>query len=272
MAKTEVWAHRGASGWDKQYAAENTMPAFRKAVEMGADGIELDVQLTKDGEVVICHDERIDRTARGRGWLKDFTLKELKQIDFGKPHAEQGFAAIPTLREFLEFARPLDIKVDIELKTGFLYYDRLEEKTARLVQEFGMGERAIYSSFNHYSLQKLKCEFNNAQIGLLIGQNTLHIPEDVAVLKANAVHPPESMVTREYIENCHANGIKVHTWTVDSPERMRELVDLGVDAFITDCPDSGRKVVEEGKRWIRTTYEENWQRIQMRKLQHSSRI
>ena len=245
MPKTEVWAHRGASGWDRQYAPENTMPAFQKAVEMGADGIELDVQLTRDGEIVICHDERIDRTSRGQGWVKDFTLAELKKIDFGKPHVEYGFVEIPTLQEFLEFAKPTNLKVNIELKTGVLYYDGLEEKTFRMVEEFGMNGRAIYSSFNHYSLQKLKTLCPNAKIGLLIGADTVRLPEDAESLGACAVHPPEGIVTKEYVENCHAHGIKVHAWTVDNPVRMRQMVGMGVDAFITDCPVSGRSVVDE---------------------------
>ena len=245
MPKTEVWAHRGASGWDRQYAPENTMPAFRKAVEMGADGIELDVQLTKDGEIVICHDERIDRTSRGKGWLKDFTLSELKQIDFGKPHVEYGFVEIPTLKEFLEFAKPLDIKVNIELKTGVIYYDGLEEKTARMVKDFNIEERVIYSSFNHYSLKKLKHIFPDVQIGLLMGDNYVDVPKDVEFFGACAVHPPEFVMTKDYVEKCHSHHIKVHTWTVDNPDRMRQLVSIGVDAFITDCPDNGKRVVDK---------------------------
>ncbi len=245
MPRTEVWAHRGASGWDRQYAPENTMPAFKKAVEMGADGIELDVQLTRDGEIVICHDERIDRTSRGHGWLRDFTLAELKKIDFGKPHIEYGFVEIPTLREFLEFAKPLDIKVNIELKTGLIYYEGLEEKTSAMVRDFGMQERVIYSSFNHYSLKKLRDQDADAQIGLLLGENFVHVPDDTKKLKACAVHPPERIVTREYVEKCHAHGINVHTWTVDNSARMRQIIAMGVDAFITDCPDNGRRVVDE---------------------------
>ena len=242
--QTAIWAHRGASGWDRQYAPENTMPAFRKAAEMGADGIELDVQLTKDGELVICHDERIDRTSRGRGWLRDFTLAELKKIDFGKPHVEYGFVEISTLREFLEFAKPLEIKVNIELKTGVIYYEGLEEKTFEMVKDFGMQERVIYSSFNHYSLKILRNHDPDAQIGLLMGDDFVRVPEDAERLKACAVHPPEHIVTKEYVEKCHAHGIKVHTWTVDNPTRMRQVVAMGVDAFITDCPDNGRRAVD----------------------------
>ncbi len=244
--KTEVWAHRGASGWDRQYAPENTMPAFRKAVEMGADGIEFDVQLTKDGKIVICHDERIDRTSRCKGWLKDYTLAELKQIDFGKPHVEYGFVEIPTLEELLQFAKPLAIKLNIELKTGSIYYQGLEEKTVDMVKAFGMQDRVIYSSFNHYSLEKLKKYAPDSSVGLLIEGDTVRIPGDVQMLNACAVHPPVNIVNPKYVEICHYNNIKVHTWTVDNPKVMREMINLGVDAFITDCPDSGRKVVDGG--------------------------
>lgn len=86
MGETKVWAHRGASS----HAPENTLPAFRKAIEAGADGIELDVQLTKDGRIVICHDERIDRTSDGMGWIKDFTLEELRAFSFAKVCPEHG--------------------------------------------------------------------------------------------------------------------------------------------------------------------------------------
>lgn len=244
MPRTEVWAHRGASGWDRQYAPENTMPAFQKALEMGADGIELDVQLTRDGEIVICHDERIDRTSRRQGYIQEYTLAELKKIDFGKPHVEYGFVEIPTLREFLEFVKPTGIRVNVELKTGLLYYEGLEEKTFRLAEEFGLNDRIIYSSFNHYSLEKLKRCFPEARIGLLMGDDTIRLPDYPKIFGAEAIHPPEGMVTKDYIDRCHALGLKVNTWTVDNPGRMRELIKMGVDAFITDCPDNGRRAVD----------------------------
>jgi glycerophosphoryl diester phosphodiesterase len=122
LAKTKIYAHRGASGWDTKYAPENTMPAFEKAIKMGADGIELDVQLTKDSVIVICHDERIDRTSDGIGWLKDYTLKELREFSFSKTHPEYGDIKIPTLREFLEFFTLTGKGLNIELKTGLFYY------------------------------------------------------------------------------------------------------------------------------------------------------
>lgn len=245
MKHVQVWGHRGADGWDKQYAPENTLPSFQKAIDMGADGIEFDVQLTKDGEIVICHDEKIDRTSDGKGWLKDYTLKELKRFNFSKPHPEYGFVEIPTLKELLNLVKPTKLTLNIELKTSVIYYDGIEEKAAQLVKQYDMEERVIYSSFNHYSLQKLKMQYPEVQIGLLMGDNFVDIPSYPKRLGAMAVHPPVGALTKAYIDRCHEYGLKVHTWTVDNLDKMREVITMGVDAFITDCPDNGRKIMEQ---------------------------
>lgn len=244
MTKTKIYAHRGASGWDTKYAPENTMPAFEKAIEMEADGIELDVQLTKDGVIVICHDERIDRTSDGIGWLKDYTLKELREFSFSKTHPEYGDIKIPTLREFLEFMAPTGRGLNIELKTGVIYYDGLEEKTAAMVEEFGMNDRVIYSSFNHYSLKLLKHIVPKARMGLLMGQNFVDVPGYTTMMQAEAVHPNYQHIDKEYIDNCHANGLKVNTWTVDPLVELKRFCEYGVDIIITDCPDNGRKIAD----------------------------
>lgn len=242
MAKTKIFAHRGASGWDTKYAPENTMPAFEKAIEMGADGIELDVQLTKDGEIVICHDEKIDRTSNGTGWLKDYTLVELREFSFSKTHPEYGDIKIPTLREFMEFMAPTGKELNIELKTGIIFYDGLEERTAAMMREFGMEDMVIYSSFNHHSLKLLKLSVPDARIGLLMGENFVNVPEYPVMMKAEAVHPYYKHIDKDYIERCHANGIKVNTWTVDPLVELKRFCDYGVDIIITDCPDNGRKI------------------------------
>ena len=244
MEKTKVWAHRGASGWDTQYAPENTLEAFQKAIEMEADGVEMDVQLTKDGQIVICHDERIDRTSDGSGWIKDLTLKELRQYSFSKTHPEYGNVKIPTLEEFLELLRPAGLEINIELKTGVIYYDGLEERTAAIVADMGMQDRVIYSSFNHYSLQKLKAAVPEARMGLLMGENFVDVPGYTDLLQAGAVHPYFQTIDKDYIVKCHSHGIKVNTWTVDSRIEMKRLAESGVDAIITDCPDAARKIVD----------------------------
>ena len=117
--KPLIWAHRGASG----HAPENTLEAFQKAIDMKADGVELDIQLTKDGEIVVCHDETIDRTSNGIGSVKDYTLAELKKFNFNKTHPEYAHASIPTMKEVFELIKPSPLTINIELKTGQYDYD-----------------------------------------------------------------------------------------------------------------------------------------------------
>lgn len=245
VAKTKIWAHRGASGWDVQYAPENTIPAFERAIQMGADGIETDVQLTKDGVLVLAHDETIDRVSDGSGWIKDYTLKELRGFSFSKLHPEFGKVEIPTLEDLLCLTRDNDLELNLELKTGVLYYGGLEEKAAGLVHQMGMDERVIYSSFNHYSLEKLKHICPKVRIGLLFEDYMVSFPDYPKIFGASALHPPERMVNKDFVDKCHAQGMKVHTWTVDNRGRMKELIKINVDAIITDCPDNGRQSVDE---------------------------
>ena len=130
MNRTEVFAHRGASG----YAPENTLEAFQLAIKQGADGIELDVQLSKDGVPVVIHDETVDRVTGQTGFVKDFTLQELKDmVVLGERFTAYPDARIPTLREVLDAVRPSGIEVNIELKTGIIWYPEIEKKVAAIV-------------------------------------------------------------------------------------------------------------------------------------------
>ena len=138
MSKTKIFAHRGASG----YAPENTLEAFALAITQGADGIELDVQLTKDGIPVVIHDETIDRVTEKKGWVKDYTLKKLKELTVLKnKFPEYSAAKIPTLEEVLDAVKASGIQVNIELKTGIYWYPEIEQKVADLVKKAGMEEK-----------------------------------------------------------------------------------------------------------------------------------
>ena len=163
MKKTLVWAHRGASA----YAPENTLEAFQKAVELKADGIELDVQQTKDGKLVVIHDEMVDRVSRASGWVKDFTYEKLKKINVNQRFSQYGTQYIPTLEEVYELIRPTNVTINVELKTGVIFYPELEEQVLDLTEQMGMQERVIYSSFNHYSIRKIKRLKPDAMTGLL---------------------------------------------------------------------------------------------------------
>ena len=132
-------AHRGFHD-NRSECPENSLPAFESAIQMGY-GIELDVQLTKDGEMVVVHDEEIDRVSDGSGFVKDYTLAELKILNFNKTHPEYQNVKIPTLREVYEALKPTGMTINVELKTGIFWYKDLEKKVLELTKEMEMEDR-----------------------------------------------------------------------------------------------------------------------------------
>ena len=241
---TKIWAHRGASG----YAPENTLEAFRMAIEMGADGVELDVQFTKDRQLVVIHDETIDRVSNGHGRVADYTLEELKRFTFNKTHLEYENCRIPTLEEVLTLMKPTGVTVNIELKTGVNFYDGIEDSVLRLVDRLQMQEQVIYSSFNHYSIIKVKELCPDAHVGFLYCDGTPHMAEYAKKNHAEALHP--SIYNMQYIDlipDCKEMGIDLHVWTVNDRSDMERMVKLGADAIITNYPDVAYEIVK-GKK------------------------
>ena len=146
-----VIAHRGASG----YEPENTLAAFQKAIDLGADMVELDAHLSRDGELVVIHDERLERLTSGFGFVSDYTVSELKQFKILKQCENGDSERIPTLREVFELIGKR-VGVVVELKTGYFLYDGIEAKTARLLEEFDLLDDAIVIAFHHPTLQAIK--------------------------------------------------------------------------------------------------------------------
>ena len=241
--KTLIWAHRGAS----QYAPENTLISFEKAVEMGADGVELDVQLTSDGTVVVAHDESLERVSDGTGYIKDHTFAELRRLNFNRVHPEYERAQIPTLEEVYDLLKPTGLTVNVELKTGIFWYRGLEEKVLELTARKGMEERVIYSSFNHYTLVHLRREKPDIRTGLLYSDNWIDVaPYARDKAGVNALHPALYHLTDpSYVETAHRYGLATHVWTVNEEEHMRLCRDMGVEAIITNRPDVCRRVLCE---------------------------
>ena len=236
----KIWAHRGASA----YAPQNTLEAFRLAVEMGADGVELDVHLSADGEVVVCHNETIDATSDGSGEIRQMTLAQLKQYDFGARFP--GFAGkgvtLPTLREVYELIAPTGLWVDCELKTNVYEYPGIEQKCLDIARETDMASRVMYSSFHFPSLARLIALDPTVQTGLLYEEPI----EDTLGLalreRAWAVHPYYPRVYEYDRAAFAAAGVEINPWTVDDPEEMKRQMDMGVYALITDKPDVARRV------------------------------
>lgn len=237
--KTKIWAHRGASG----YAPENTLEAFELAIHQNADGIELDIQLTKDGELVVAHDEKIDRVTDGTGWIKNYTLKELKQFRFNRTHPEFTNACIPTLKEVYELMQPTKLTVNVELKTSICFYPGIEEKALKLAKDMQMEERIIYSSFNHYTLKTLKELDSSVRTGLLYEDGWINVPAYGNNIGVNALHPATYLLQYpDFLKDCKKYNLPLHVWTVNTKEHMEKLIKLGVDAIITDFPDIARKI------------------------------
>ena len=240
--KTQVWAHRGASA----YAPENTLEAFRLAAEMGADGVELDVQLSRDKELVVAHDETIDRVSSGTGYIKDYTLAQLKGFSFNRLFPAFKDARIPTLKEVYELLKPTGLTVNVELKTGIILYPDIEKKVLALTAFMGMEDRVIYSSFCHPSLVKIKELDGNSRTGLLYSDGWI----DAAsygrhTVGADALHPAlYHLQDLSLIPSARRQGLAVNVWTVNEEQHMEMLVQQGVDAIITNRPDLCRSVVD----------------------------
>lgn len=239
MQSTKIYAHRGASG----YAPENTMAAFSKAVEMGAEGIELDVHLSRDRSLIVMHDEYVNRTSNGNGLIKDMTLKELKRLDCGSWFGEK-FAGeqIPELEEVLELLKNWDGILNIEIKDGSDLYPGIERKIIDTVRLFCFEEKVIFSSFNHYSIRDIKSNASYLKAGLLYGEKLYEPWNYAGTVGAEALHPPYFLVDDNMMNCCKANNIAVNTWTVNDEAEMTRLVKLGADGIITNYPDIAVKM------------------------------
>lgn len=242
MKKTKVWAHRGASG----YAPENTLAAFNKAIEMQADGVELDIQLTKDGKIVVIHDETIDRVSNGSGWVKDLTLEELRKFEYNKTHPEYENITIPTLEEVYELLGPTGMTVNVELKTGVVFYEDIETKALELAKKMGMEDRVIYSSFNHYTVMKIKELDASAKTGFLYCDGWLDAPGYGAEHNVDALHPAlYNLQYKGFVDECKDKDLELNVWTVNEEKYMKMLCEYEVNSIITNFPDIARKVVDE---------------------------
>lgn len=234
--KMKIWAHRGASG----RAPENTLPAFKLAYELGADGIELDVQLTKDGVPVVIHDETVDRVSDKKGRVKDYTFVEIREIDVNKNFPAYGRVGIPTLEEVYDFIKTTDMTVNLELKNNIIFYEQLEEKVLELAAEKGIEDRVLYSSFNHYSMKRIKELRPDAKIAFLYGDGLIDIADYASKYGVHAVHPAmRNMRYPHIIQECHEKGILVNVWTVNEEADFEKMQSLGVDAVITNYVERG---------------------------------
>jgi glycerophosphoryl diester phosphodiesterase len=215
------------------------------AADMGADGVELDIQMTKDGEIVVCHDETIDRTSSGKGWLKDFTFEELRRLDFSSGNSAYEGVKIPTMEEVFDLLEPTGLLINIEIKTGIVFYEKIEEKILELTKRKHWEDRVIYSSFNHYTVRTIKELNPEAKTGLLYGDGPIDMPGYGHRLGADALHPAfYNLQYPDFMEDCRKYGLDVNVWTVNSAAELRACREYGVNAVITNYPAKARELYE----------------------------
>lgn len=236
------FAHRGASG---DYP-ENTLLSFKEGIKRGGNGIELDVHKTKDSELVVIHDEDVERTMQSKGLIKDLTLAEIRQLKCKKAlFANHEECRIPTLDEVLKLVKDQEIVINIELKTDVISYSGIEEDVIKLIQHYGIKNKTLISSFNPQSLKKCKEIDSTIKTGFLYYQPMDDVIQYAKVLQVDAIHPGLNGVTEDLIIEAHKNQLKVNVYTVNSPTHMRRLIDAGVDGIFTDYPKLLTEILEE---------------------------
>lgn len=227
--KPTICAHRGAS----VKAPENTVAAFKLAGQLGADMFELDVSLTKDGEMVIMHDATVDRTTDGTGKVSDLTLAQIKTLDAGSWKGAQFTGErVPTLED--TFVNREGQMINIEIKANVPNVEETADKVVALIQRYGLQKNVVVSSFSAAALERVYADDPTIPTGFLFGAT---IPKSFP-RGITAVHPYFSVVNEKFVGWARGNGWNINAWTINDPKEMRRLMSLGVDMIITDAPDT----------------------------------
>lgn len=226
----KVIAHRGYSS---KYL-ENTIPSFQAAYDYGVWGIELDVQLSRDGQVMIYHDEKLTRLAKRPGRVKDYSLAELQQMILAK---DQVTGKIPSLREYLFWVQDKDIVTNIEIKRNRYIADGIEQQVIHLVQAFNLADAVIISSFSSQSLARVKKINSIVQIAYLFNKLTAKTIKQLDHLQVDFIHPKHNLLTNKNLKQLTAQGHKINAYTVNESADISRMKDLQIHGIITDYPE-----------------------------------
>ena len=237
-----VIAHRGASA----YAPENTLSAFRQAIEMNSDAVELDAKLLKDNTVIVLHDTTLERTTNGKGSVYQFGYDEIKNLDSGS-HFSSKFSneRIPRLSEIFDEMGD-KILINVELTNYAQPWDKLPRSVISLVHRNNLKKRILLSSFNPWALLVAKRVDPEIPRALLVHSGEPGVIRMVLkrIIDHEAFHPHFSLVSEKQMSEAKRDHKKVNVWTVNETSQMMELLDLGVDGLITDFPDIARKIID----------------------------
>ena len=236
-----ILCHRGA----KNYAPENTLAAFKTALELGADGFELDTQLTSDGHVVVFHDKTVDRTTNGHGKLSKLSLAEVRELDAGSSFAEKFRGEkIPMLDEVFETIGKRAI-INVELKNFSTPFDNLAEKVCEVVRRHEMQKKVLFSSFLPWNLKKAGRILPDVPRGLITAKGWRGVwgrSFGFNFGDYDALHPYLGNVTAQQVHRVHKLKRKINVWVVNMEDDMRRLFNWGVDGFLTDDPQLSLRI------------------------------
>lgn len=230
----KIVAHRGASG----YAPENTKASILEGLKQKCDGFEVDVQLTKDNEVVIFHDWSLERTTNGNGFLKDQTLTELKNLDIGSWFSKEFKGEkIMTLKELLEIV-PIEKLLNIEIKVRHGEINQIEKKVIEILEKSSrLNNNIIISSFDHRVIKKINEINHEIQVGLLITAGLLDLKNYVSNFNLYSIHCGAEFINKINVDDLKEIDIKTYAWTVNTLEESKILASFGVEGIITNYPD-----------------------------------
>lgn len=231
----QVYAHRGFSG----LYPENTMLAFEKAVSCGADGIELDVHCSKDGKLVIIHDETLIRTTGKAGTVQDYRLDELIKINAGKTFSNSfGDTPLPSFSEYCAYIRDKDVTTNVEIKTNLWYYNDIEEKILDTIKEFDIEDKILFSSFNWLSCARIKQLAPHIPCGILLEDKAVkNLAPLMHKMGMDYFHPDKMLLDEKTVQQCKEQHVGLNVWTVNDRDSLQQLIAWDVEGVITNHPD-----------------------------------
>ena len=235
--KMRVVAHRGGRRW----APENTLSAFRKSLELGVDGVELDIHRCKSGELIVCHDEDLERTTNGAGFIADKTLDELKKLDAGSWY-DKNFVGerLPTLDEVLKLVQG-KTEINIEIKNGFKAYPGIEDDLLKLLETYPYSDKIVISSFDHHCLLNIHKKTDKYRLAVLVDGLMVDLPDYARKIGVKNWHPGFSDITPDSVKDAHGGGLEVNSWTVNTEREFQQARDMQLDGVITDDPVGAKK-------------------------------
>jgi glycerophosphoryl diester phosphodiesterase len=240
--KPLVIAHRG----DPLAKPQNTASAFLSAAQYDIDMIETDINMTRDGKLVVIHDQEIDHVSNGSGKVMDFTLSQLKGFDYGSwMGADFAGEGILTIEEFIELVTDKVPALNIEIKNGPIYYEGIEQKLVDAIKKFDIRDRVIISSFDHHAIKQIKELDGHITTAILFSGRLIDPITPAKLAGADGIHPEFRWVTGETVTAAGEAGLFVNVWTVDGDENIQLMRDIGVTGIISNFPGKLSQIIKE---------------------------